>query len=58
MRLSRALNDKKMDQRLRDKLIADGKVSQADLDQYLANLPDDANNATTTEEVENRNQDS
>ncbi len=48
MRLSRALEDKKLDLRLRDKLMHEGKLSKADIDQYLATLPDDSANAATT----------
>jgi polyhydroxyalkanoate synthesis regulator phasin len=54
MRLSRALNDKKMDLRLRDKLIHEGKLSANDVDTYLNDLPDDAANATTIGEMDNK----
>ncbi|MCP4911558.1 MAG: hypothetical protein GY909_00455 [Oligoflexia bacterium] len=53
MRLSRALEDKKLDLRLRDKLVHEGKITQADMDKYYASLPDDASNATTTD-VDNK----
>lgn len=53
MRLSRALEDKKLDLRLRDKLVHEGKITQADMDKYYTSLPDDAANATTTD-VENK----
>ena len=52
MRLSRALNDKKMDLRLRDKLVHEGKLSATDVEKYLNELPDDATNATTIGEVD------
>ncbi|MCO4793115.1 MAG: hypothetical protein KC493_05365 [Bacteriovoracaceae bacterium] len=52
MRLSRALTDKKLDLRLRDKLVHEGKMSSKELEEYLGSLPDDAENATTTGQVE------
>jgi len=51
MRLSKALKEKELDLRLRDKHIVEGKLSKAEVDQYLANLPDDGNKLTTTERV-------
>lgn len=48
MRLSTALEDKKLDLRLRDKLLAEGKISQKDMEAYMNSLPDDAQNATHT----------
>ena len=44
MLLKMALQDKELDLRLRDRLVAEGKVSQADVDKYLTTLPDDAGN--------------
>lgn len=52
MRLARALDDKKLDLRLRDKLLHEGKVSKSELDNYFNSLPDDAATATTTQAVE------
>ncbi|GEM_PF-1028185 len=52
MRLSKALQDKELDKRLRDKLVAEGKLSKADVENFINNLPDDAVNMTTTEEAE------
>lgn len=52
MRLARALDDKKFDVRLSDKFVADEKISQKELEEYRQNLPDDAQNSTTTQEVE------
>ena len=54
MRLSRALNDKKLDLRLRDKLVHEGKMTHKEVEEYLNSLPDDAANATTTGKVEER----
>ena len=52
MRLSKALQDKMLDKRLRDKLVAEGKVTPAEVESFLNSLPDDAANMTTTDEVE------
>ena len=52
MRLSRALEDKKLDLRLRDKLLHEGKLSKPDINRYLEELPDDAANATMAPSVE------
>ena len=51
MQLSRALEDKKFDVRLRDKLGSDGKMSKEQLEEYLNTLPDDAAQATFTDEA-------
>jgi len=51
MRLARALEDKKFDVRLRDKLIADKKLAYAEVEKYTADLSDDSNIATTTDDV-------
>lgn len=51
MRLARALNDKKMDLRLRDKLVHEGKITKTQLNEFLNSLPDDAANATTVDQV-------
>ncbi len=52
MRLSRALKEKLYDVRLRDKLLAEGKLSQEELQTYLKSLPDDEKNLTWTETEE------
>ena len=46
MRLSKALEDKKLDVRLRDKLVHEGKLTKQDCESYLSSLPDDNSNAT------------
>ncbi|EQC44538.1 hypothetical protein M899_2303 [Bacteriovorax sp. BSW11_IV] len=51
MRLSRALQEKVMDLRLRDKLIAEGKVTKAQVEEYLNSLPDDEQSSVYTDEV-------
>ncbi|MGI4993160.1 hypothetical protein ACRXCV_11045 [Halobacteriovorax sp. GFR7] len=50
MRLSRALQEKILDLRLRDKLIAEGKVTKAQVEEYLNGLTDEESNVTTTDE--------
>ena len=54
MRLARALDNKKYDLRLRDKLVADKKLDRKELDKYESELEDDAVRATTTDEVEEK----
>ena len=44
MELKQALDDKLMDYRLRDRLVAEGKVSKSDVDSYLKQLPDESAN--------------
>ncbi len=41
MSLNDALKEKLMDIRLRDKLLAEGKVTESDLKKYLGELVDD-----------------
>lgn len=50
MRLSRALQEKIMDVRLRDKLIAEGKITKEEVKKYLDSLNDDSKNASFTED--------
>lgn len=45
MRLSIALEEKKYDLRLRDKLMHEGKLSAKNVDEYLSSLPDDQKNS-------------
>ena len=40
MRIAQALKEKLMDVRLRDKLIAEGKVTAEEVEKYIADLPD------------------
>ncbi|HLE11781.1 MAG: hypothetical protein A2504_15215 [Bdellovibrionales bacterium RIFOXYD12_FULL_39_22] len=51
MRLNKALEDKLMDVRLRDKLIADGKISKAQVEQYIKSLKDCSETMTYTDKV-------
>ena len=55
MRLARALDDKKYDIRLRDKLVADKKLERKEVEKYMGDLEDDGSRATTTGEVEENN---
>lgn len=48
MRLSKALEEKLLDVRLRDKLLTEGKVTKKQLEDYLKNLQDDHKNSTHT----------
>jgi hypothetical protein len=50
MLLKDALELKTFDRRLVDKHLAEGKISQADYDKLLGDLPDDSDNYITTEE--------
>lgn len=50
MRLSRALAEKLMDVRLRDKLIAEGKITKEEVKKYLDAMGDETKNASWTDE--------
>lgn len=50
MRLSRALEEKLMDVRMRDKLLSEGKVTKQQVEEFLASLPDDQTRATLTDD--------
>lgn len=50
MRLNKALEEKLNDVRLRDKLVADGKLTHAQVQEYLQSLPDDTSNILVEEE--------
>lgn len=49
MRLAKALEEKLLDLRLRDKLLAEGKVTKAQVEEYLNSLSDDEENSEVTE---------
>lgn len=50
MRLKKALNEKILDVRLRDKLVQEGeKLNTAEVEKYLKQLPDDQANVSYTE---------
>jgi len=45
MKLRLALEDKMLDVRLRDRLLAEGKITKADIDKYINALaPEDSSN--------------
>lgn len=50
MRLSRALNEKLMDVRLRDKLLAEGKLSKEEVKKFLDGIADEQKNSSFTDE--------
>lgn len=52
MRLARALEEKQLDTRLRDKLLAEGKLTKETLDSYVSGLEDDADNAQLDKDSE------
>jgi polyhydroxyalkanoate synthesis regulator phasin len=45
MKLKQSLVEKILDVRLRDRLVAEGKISKQDIDKYLAELPEEASTA-------------
>ncbi len=47
MKLAEALKEKTLDVRLMDRLLAEGKLTKAQVDEYLANLADDEGNYET-----------
>lgn len=52
MRLSRALEEKLMDVRLRDKLLAEGKITKEEVKKFLDSMGDETKNSTYTDEVQ------
>jgi len=55
MRLNKALEDKLLDTRLRDKLVMEGKITKAEVKQYLTDMPDETENAIYTHELDAKN---
>ncbi len=49
MKLRKALEEKLLDVRLRDRLLAEGKISKEEVEKVLKNLPDDSSNAVALE---------
>lgn len=49
MKLAKALEEKMLDVRLVDRLLAEGKITKAEVDAYMANLEDDEGNYETVE---------
>ena len=54
MRIAQALKEKLMDVRLRDKLIAEGKVTKEEVEKYMSDLPDETNRLVYTEQIEKK----
>ena len=52
MRIAQALKEKLMDVRLRDKLIAEGKVTKEEVEKYLHELDDQTTKLLYTDQVE------
>lgn len=55
MKLRLALEEKLMDARLRDRLVAEGKVSKEAVQKYLDGLVDEAKNAVPLDQEEAKN---
>jgi len=49
MKLRQALEEKLLDVRLRDRLLAEGKITKEDVQKVLKGLPDDADKAVALE---------
>jgi hypothetical protein len=47
MNLKEALDEKKFDVRLRDRLVAEGKISQQELETFKKGLNDEEDNSST-----------
>ena len=56
MLLNDSLKEKQMDIRLRDKLLAEGKISAKDVKNYLTSLDNDEKNLAFTNEKEDDSQ--
>lgn len=50
MKLRKALDDKLLDVRLRDRLVSEGKVTNAQVEDYLKALSDEEGNYTKVED--------
>lgn len=55
MKLRLALEEKLMDVRVRDRLLADGKITKDDVQKYLDSLPDESANAVPLDSEEAKN---
>lgn len=52
MKLRQALEEKMLDVRLRDRLLAEGKIAKEDIQKFLKGLPDDAAKAVALDQSE------
>lgn len=50
MKLAKALNEKEMDVRLIDRLLAQGKITKEEIDKYITTLPDEEGNYEKVED--------
>ena len=55
MKLRLALEEKLMDARLRDRLLAEGKITKEDVKKYLDTLSDETKNAVPLDHEEPKN---
>lgn len=55
MKLRLALEEKQLDVRVRDRLIAEGKLSKEELKKYMETLPDETKNAVPLDHEDNNN---
>lgn len=55
MKLRLALEEKLMDVRVRDRLVAEGKISKEELKKYTDSLPDDTKTAVPLDHEDNNN---
>ena len=55
MKLRLALEEKLMDARLRDRLLAENKISKEEVKKYVDSLPDDAKSAVPLDPEEAKN---
>lgn len=55
MKLRLALEEKLMDVRVRDRLVAEGKITKEELKKYLDNLADETKNAVPLDHEEAKN---
>ena len=56
MSLSDALKDKKLDVRLRDKLVAQGRLSSDEVEKYYGSLTDDTDKMTVIKQDEKKSE--
>ena len=57
MSLSDALKEKRLDVRLRDKLLTEGNLNKEEVKKYLKKLEDEGSNFTFTDDAEAADQD-
>ena len=55
MKLRLALEEKLMDVRVRDRLVAEGKISKEELKKYLDSMADETKNAVSLDHEEAKN---